>query len=208
MWNLFGRYKGKKALPSARQMNLIAAILNHVTQGTGISMQMPQQPSTDAPWVIAVDTKWLQEFIGGGGGGADLSGVGASKIVGTNADGEPVAAASLLTTNPTTDKVLSVKKNGTAVSWEDADRPAENPSSTTSFEESYPSSTNANNVTTTWTAGGTKGYVETVLTKVEWTGTYLYGYYRIKTYDRFGRLYSVSRLKRFSIDTPTKVTWS
>ena len=206
MWNLFGKYKGRKVLPSARQMNLIAAILNHVTQGTGIKMDRPQTPSTDAPWVIGVDTEWLKSFVGGGG--ADLSGVGPNKIIGTNSNSEPSAAASLLTANPTSDKVLSVKKNGTGLSWEDADRPAENPASVTDFGESYPLSTNANNVSTTWTAGGSKGYTETVLAKIEWTGTYIYGYYRIKTYDRFGRLYSVSRLKRFTVDTPTKVTWS
>lgn len=67
MWNIFGRYKGRKALPSARQMNLIAAILNHVTQGPGIAMKTPQLPSTDTPWVIGVDVEWLKAFVGGGG---------------------------------------------------------------------------------------------------------------------------------------------
>ena len=205
MWNLCGRYKGKKALPSARQMNLIAAILNHVTQGTGISMQMPQQPSTDAPWVISVDTEWLKEFVGGGGSG--YSGA-ANSLVKSDANGQLAALVSLLTTAPTSDKVLTVKKNGTDVSWENADRPAEEPSSTTSFAENYPSPVNANSDSTTWTAGGSKGYVETVITKISWTGTYLYGYFRTKTYDRFGRLRTVSRLMRFTIDQPAVFTWS
>ena len=95
MWNLFGRYKGKKALPSARQMNLIAAILNHVTRGTGISMQMPQQPSTDAPWVISVDTEWLKEFVGGCGSGYSVA---ANSLVKSDANGQLDALVSLLTT--------------------------------------------------------------------------------------------------------------
>lgn len=73
MWNLFGKYKGKKVLPSARQMNLIAAILNHVTQGTGIKMSMPQSPSTDAPWTIGVDTEWLRSFVNPGTSGSSAT---------------------------------------------------------------------------------------------------------------------------------------
>ena len=205
MWNIFGRYRGRKVLPSARQMNLIAAILNHVTQGTGISMSTPQMPSTDAPWVIGIDVEWLKAFVGGGSG-ADLSGVGANKIVGTDSGSSPVAAASILTTAPTSDKTLSVKKNGTAITWEDADRPAESPSSPTSLVPSSYTSSTAN--TTSWTAGGTKGVTEREVTRVVWTGTYLYGFYRTRTYDRFGRLYSISGETRFTIDTPTKVTWN
>ncbi len=63
MWQIFGRYRGRRVVPTARQMNLIAAILNHVTQGTGIRMTMPQSPSTDAPWIISVDVEWLMSFI-------------------------------------------------------------------------------------------------------------------------------------------------
>ena len=63
MWQIFGRYKGRRVVPTARQMNLIAAILNHVTQGTGIRMTMPQSPSTDSPWIISVDEEWLNSII-------------------------------------------------------------------------------------------------------------------------------------------------
>lgn len=134
------------------------------------------------------------------GGGADLSGVGAYKLVGTDANSAPAAAASLLTTAPTVDKVLTTKKNDTTLTWEDADRPAESPSSPTSLVPSSYTSSTAN--TTTWTAGGTKGVTEREVSRVVWTGTYLYGFYRTKTYDRFGRLYSISGETRFTIDTP------
>ena len=115
MWNLFGRYKGRKVLPSARQMNLIAAILNHVTQGTGIKMDMPQLPSTDSPWTIGIDVDWLKDFVGG-----DVD-VAANKIVKTDADGDLDALCDVLTSAPSSDKVLTVKSGGTVVSWEDAD---------------------------------------------------------------------------------------
>jgi len=114
MWNLFGRYKGRKVLPSARQMNLIAAILNHVTQGTGIKMDMPQLPSTDSPWTIGIDVDWLKDFVGG-----DVD-VAANKIVKTDADGDLDALCDVLTSAPSSDKVLTVKSGGTVVAWEDA----------------------------------------------------------------------------------------
>ena len=114
MWNVFGRYKGRKVLPSARQMNLIAAILNHVTQGTGIKLDCPQSPSTDSPFVIAVDTAWLAEFVGG------KANVAANKIVRTDADGELAALCDVLTSAPSDDKVLTVKSGGTTVTWCDA----------------------------------------------------------------------------------------
>lgn len=200
----FRRLFGRSAADS---FNLMAAYLTNFCADESIDFHRPDSPSAENPPCIGINKTWLSDVLAEIG--TDLSSVGAHKIVGTNGNSEPFAAASLLTTNPTTDKVLSVKSGGTAVSWENADRPAEDPSSnTTSFQETYPSSQNANNVQTTWTAGGSNGYSETVLNKVEWTGTYIYGYYRIKTYDRFGRLYHVSRLKRFTIDTPTKVVWS
>lgn len=115
MWNLFGRYKGRKVLPSARQMNLIAAILNHVTQGTGIKMDMPQLPSSDSPWTIGVDVEWLKEFVGG----SNYSGA-ANSLIKSDADGELDALCALLTTAPSTDKVLTVKTGGTDVLWGDA----------------------------------------------------------------------------------------
>ena len=198
----FRRLLGRGA---AAAFNAVTAYLDNFCADESIDFHRPDSPTAENPPCIGVNKAWLTAVLNEIG--TDLSSVGANKLVGTNSSSQPFAAASLLTTKPTTDKVLSVKSGGTAVSWENADRPAVNPSSDiTSVEETYSSPQNADNVT--WTAGGSNGYVETVLTKVEWTGTYLYGYYRIKTYDRFGRLYNVSRLKRYTIDSPVKVTWN
>lgn len=202
MWSLFDRYKGKKVLPSARQMNLIAAILNHVTQGTGISMDKPQQPSTDSPWKIGVDVGWLKEFVGGGGSG--YSGA-ANSLIKSDANGELAALVSLIDSNAAKDKVLTVLKGGTTVSWEDA--AAQNHSSpkdlTVSGEGTAAAKTGSSNQ---WTCDGTQGVKFTVQTRTYYDHTastpVLYGYYRTFTFDRNGRLYSVSAETRYEIDTP------
>lgn len=199
MWNLFGKYKGKKVLPSARQMNLIAAVLNHVTQGTGIKMSMPQSPSTDAPWTIGVDTEWLKSFVGGGYSGA------ANSLIKSDANGVLAALVSLPTSNTTKDKVLTVLKDGTAVSWEDA--AAQNHGSPTDLTVSGEGTAAAKTGTSNqWTCDGTKGVKFTVQTRTYYDHTastpVLYGYYRTFTFDRNGRLYSVSAETRYEIDTP------
>ncbi len=131
----------------------------------------------------------------------------ANVIVGTDSNGDLKNVASFLTTAPTTDKVLTVKKNGTTVTWEDAGGgAAENPSSTTSLANAAPGTATVNS--TTWTAGGTKGVVVRQHTRTMWNGTYLYGFYRDFVFDKNGRLYSVSGETRYTIDTPTKVTWN
>ena len=191
MWNLFGRYKGKKVLPSARQMNLIAAILNHVVQGTGIKMNTPQQPSTDAPWTIGVDVEWLKAFVGGGN-------ITPDSIAGSDANGRLTALLALPSSNVTKDKVLTVLKGGTAVSWEDA--AADNPASKQSLADTYPGTESANS--SSWTSGGLNGLTLTVQTRTMWSGTYLYGFYRTLTFDETGRLYSASGETRYIIDTP------
>jgi len=198
MWNLFGRYKGNRVLPSARQMNLIAAILNHVTQGTGIKMNTPQQPSTDAPWTIGVDVEWLKAFVGGGN-------ITPDSIAGSDANGSLTALLALPSSNVTEDKVLTVAKGGKAVSWEDA--AAQNHSSpkdlTVSGEGTAAAKTGSSNQ---WTCDGTKGVTFTVQTRTYYDHTastpVLYGYYRTFTFDRNGRLYSVSAETRYEIDTP------
>ena len=201
MWNLFGRYKGKKALPSARQMNLIAAILNHVTQGTGISMDKPQLPSTDSPWKIGVDVKWLKAFVGGGSG---YSGA-ANSIIKSDNNGQLADLLALPSSAVTKDKVLAVAKDGTTVSW--ADAAAQNHSSpkdlTVSGEGTAAAKTGDTNA---WTCDGTKGVQFTVQTRTYYDDTastpVLYGYYRTFTFDRNGRLYHVSAETRYIIDTP------
>ena len=199
MWNLFERYKGRKVLPSARQMNLIAAILNHVTSGTGVKMDTPIMPSTDRPWVIAIDTKWLKEFVGGGNSGN----VGANKLVGTNASGEFTALASLLPSAPSADKVLGVSKDSTDVEWKDAG--PTNPSSNI-VDLSVSGEGSAAAKTDSWTFDGVNGVKVTKQTRTYYDHTaatpVLYGYYRTETYDRNGKLHSVSAETRYVIDQP------
>ena len=198
MWNLFGRYKGKKVLPSARQMNLIAAILNHVAQGTGIKMNTPQQPSTDAPWTIGVDVEWLKAFVVGGN-------ITPDSLAGSDANGSLTALLALPSSNVTEDKVLTVAKGGKAVSWEDA--AAQNHSSpkdlTVSGEGTAAAKTGDNNA---WTCDGTQGVTFTVQTRTYYDHTastpVLYGYYRTFTFDRNGKLYSISAETRYTIDQP------
>ena len=171
----------------ASWFNKVANFLNNLIPGRGINLTKSERGAS----VIECTLE---------SGGGDLSGVGANKIVGTNANSAATAAASLLTTAPTVDKVLTVVKNGTAISWQNADRPAENPSSTTNLSATYPGNDAATN--NSWTAGSTTGLTITQLVRVKWSGTYLYGYYRTFKYDRFGRLYSVSAETRYTIDTP------
>ena len=197
MWNIFGRYKGKKVLPSARQMNLIAAILNHVTQGTGIAMDTPQQPSTDSPWRISVDVDWLKDFVGGGSGS-----IAPSSLAGSDAQGNLTALLALLSANADKDKVLAVAKGGQALSWADAGPLT--PSSTTSLTVSGEGTAAAQ--TNSWVFDGTHSVAVTLQTRTFYDHTattpVLYGYYRTFTYDRNGKLYSISAETRYAIDTP------
>ena len=171
-------------------------------------MQMPQQPSTDAPWVIAVDTKWLKEFVGGGGSG--YSGA-ANSIIKSDNNGQLADLLALPSSAVTNDKVLAVAKDGTTVSW--ADAAAQNHSSpkdlTVSGEGTAAAKTGDTNA---WECDGTKGVKFTVQTRTYYDHTastpVLYGYYRTFTFDRNGRLYSVSAETRYTIDQPTVVNWS
>ena len=193
MWNLFGRYKGKKVLPSARQMNLIAAILNHVTQGTGISMQMPQQPSTDAPWVIAVDTKWLQEFIGGGGGGPELSG---STPVAPNqtspAAGSATTAARGDHRHPISSNTLTASKWVRVDSNGNLETPTVQPVAVD--QTTYPPQDDTTGIT--------------FVTAINWSGTVLR--YKTRTFKfKLGILYDKGTESAWqTIDQPTVITWS
>lgn len=70
MWHLFDRYTGV-VWPKARQMNLIARILNNFSAGVGMKLTLPSNPSPSAPVVFALDTEWLADHVGGGGGGGE-----------------------------------------------------------------------------------------------------------------------------------------
>ena len=175
---------------------------------------MKCSPSLDTPWRIGIDTEWLAQFVGGGSTTPDLSNYaewasGATKsgvLVGTNSSGALNNVVALPASNPSADKVLSVKKNGTAVTWEDADRPAENPSSKTTLVAGNSSSEQAQG--NTHTVGDGKGFELPVVTRVVWTGTSLISFYSTLTFDKYGRLYKITGESIKPVDTPTKVTWS
>jgi hypothetical protein len=134
---------------------------------------------------------------------------GATKVnvlLGTDASGDMKNVVSLLTTAPSTDKVLAVLKDGTAVSWADADRPAVNESSPYSMDDTYPGTDAGDQLA--WTSGGSTGLTMTVQTRTMWNGTYLYGFYRTLKFDRYGRIYSASGETMYPIEQPTVITWS
>ena len=153
---------------------------------------------------IELDFAVLDERYAGGGG--DLSGVGANKIVGTNANSEATAAADMPTQNANNVQVLGVAKNATVLSWLTASLVPEDTSSKTNLANAAPGTATANS--TTWTYGGTNGATLRVQTRTKWDGTYLYGFYRDVTIDRFGRAYAISAETRFTIDTPVAYTGS
>ena len=127
MWNLFSRYKGGKAVPSAKQLNLIADILNNITAGSGIALTTPSAPTPSAPVVVAIDTEWLKAFVGGGGvssvdgvgpdqtGNVDLGAVTDSDLAELSNGVLSVANGALATTAPVAaSKTVDVVTN---VAW-------------------------------------------------------------------------------------------
>lgn len=188
MWNLFGRYKGKKVLPSARQMNLIASILNHVCAGTGIRMEMPQQPSTDAPWRIYIDVAWLKKFVGGGSGielsnttpPAANNGSATSGGAGTAARGDH--RHPLSTNTLTAAKWVRVDSSG------NLETPSDQP------------------VTLSSDKTGETG-TQTVVTGVTWNGTKLQFTKRTLTLTN-GVVTARTAESTEEVDTPTVITWS
>lgn len=194
MWNLFGRYKGKKALPSARQMNLIAAILNHVTQGTGISMTMPQNPSTDAPWIIAVDKEWLSEFVGGGSGsGPELSNTTPAAPSQTSpAAGSAITAARGDHKHPLSSNTLTASKWVRVDSSGNLETPTVQPVAVN--QTTYPPQDETTGLT--------------FVTQINWSGTVLR--YKCRTLKfRMGLLYDKGTESDWqTIDQPTKVVWN
>ena len=62
MKKLFGRYSGV-VWPKASQMNLIAAILNNICQGTGMKISSPHIPSPAEPLLFSIDEAFLGQFI-------------------------------------------------------------------------------------------------------------------------------------------------
>ena len=196
---LFGR-------GAADAFNSVVAYLNNLCGDESIDFHRPDSPSAENPPCIAVSKTWLNTFLSAFVKFATGSTI-ANVLVGTDANGLLKNVVNLPTTAPSTDKVLTVKKNGTTVSWEDAGGgAAENPSSKTNLANAAPGTSSTNSGT--WTAGGSNGVTVRYHTRTMWSGTYLYGFYRDMVFDKNGRLYSVSAETRYTIDTPTKVTWN
>ena len=43
---------------------------------------------------------------------------------------------------------------------------------------------------------------------ISWTESKIYNFYTTMTFDKYGRLYSITKEVRVTVDTPTKVVWS
>lgn len=128
-------------------------------------------------------------------------------LVGTDANGK-LKQAYAVPSSLTYDRVLVIKANSQGLSLvhqREVGR-AVNPSS--SVVSLTPSVNTSSADSNTWTAGGDNGVVVRKQTRTRWNGTTLYGFYRDFTYDKNGRLYSVSAETRYTIDTPTVATWS
>jgi len=191
---------------AARAFNSMAAFLTNICGDESVDIDRPDDPSAGNPPCISVNKTWLAKQVKSiSGEGAGLSSVGANKLVGTDGTSEPFAAADLPTAKDANlDRALVCVAGGTALSFKSL--AAETPTASTTLLAG--DSTNAVANTATWTAGGATGVVESELVRVVWTGTYLYGFYRVKTYDKYGRLRSVSAETRVTIDAPVKVTWN
>lgn len=129
-------------------------------------------------------------------------------LVGTDADGNLKQAYGTPSSTSSADRVL-VMKSGvltlSLVNQRDVGKATDPGSSVTSLT---PSVNTSSADETTWTAGGDNGVVVRRQTRTRWNGTTLYGFYRDETYDRFGRLYSVSAETRYEIDVPFRASWN
>ncbi len=193
---LFGR-------GAADAFNSVVAYLNNFCSDESIDFHRPDSPSAENPPCIGINKTWLSAVLAEIG--TDLSSVGANKIVGTNGSSQPAAAADIPTSaNNTWDRMLVCGAGGTTLSFKNVR--AESPSSTTTLVAGNSTASSAQGSAHTATDGN--GFVIPVVTRVVFTGTKLYSFYANLTFDKYGRLYSVSGETRLTVDTPTKVVWS
>ena len=148
---------------------------------------------------LALDIDAVKEECGS----ADVA---ANKIVKTDGNGQLAELADVLTSNQTKDKVLTVEKGGSTVTWEDAGPKDPSTAKTSLTTTANGGEGNAAAQTNTWTFGGTNGVAVTVQTRTYYDHTastpVLYGYYRTFTFDRNGKVYSISAETRYTIDQP------
>ncbi len=201
----FRRLFGRSAADS---FNLMAAYLTNFCADESIDFHRPDSPSAENPPCIAINKTWLSDVLAENG--TDLSSVGANKIVGTDGSSQPAAAAAIPTSaNNTWDRVLVCAAGGTTLSFKNTR--AENPSSTLTLVLGDSTSTteqgSAHTVADTGTNAG-KGFVLPVVTRTVWDGSKIYNFYSTLTFDKYGRLYSITKEVKVTVDTPTKVVWS
>lgn len=201
----FGHLIGRAA---AKAFNQVVAYLDNFCADESIDFHRPDSPSAENPPCIGVNKGWLAAAIADAG--VSLDGVGTNKLIGTDANAKPKAAADLPTSaNSTYDKVLAVMSGGTALSWQSLKVRPFSPTSPTSRQPACPGTATAATATyTSPSSASAGGLVLRVCSRVTWDGTSLYGFYRDITFDAQGRLYSAGGEVRYTIDTPTKVTWS
>lgn len=205
----FRRLFGRSA---ADAFNAVVAYLNNLCGDESIDFHRPDSPSAENPPCVAVNKTWLESFIDQNTDGAEWASgaTKASVLVGTNAAGELTNIANLVTSqNSNWDRMLVVGKGGTTVSWKNVR--AEEPDSTLTLVSGTNTSTTAQGAAHTVADTGTnaaKGFVLPVVTRTVWDGSKIYNFYTTLTFDKYGRLYSLSKEARVTIDTPTKVVWS
>ena len=115
MWHLFDSYKGV-VWPKARQLNLIARILNNLCPGTGIKLETPTNPSPSAPVTIGIDTEWLDDYIGDSGDNENITAANGSGLaVNTVTTGQEIDLANRSSSDTFGIKSLKLKDGNTTV---------------------------------------------------------------------------------------------
>ena len=199
--HLFGR-------AATAAFNQVVSYLDNFCADESIDFHRPDSPTAENPPCIGVNKTWLSAAMEEAG--LSLGSVGANKLVGTNANSKPTAAASLPTSADNTyDKVLAIRSGGTALSWQTLKLLPFSPSSPPTRQPVCPGTSTAATATyTSPNSASTGGLVLRVCSRVTWDGASLYGFYRDITFDAQGRLYSTTGEVRYVIDTATTVTWS
>lgn len=133
-----------------------------------------------------------------------------SVLVGTDGDGDLTNVMTLpASANATWDRMVVCAATGTSLSLKNVR--AENPSSTLQLVAGGSTNTSAQGAAHTVADTGTnlgKGFVLPVVTRVVWTGSALVYFYTTLTFDKYGRLYSLTNETKVTIDSPVKVTWN
>ena len=133
-----------------------------------------------------------------------------SVLVGTDGDGDLKNVMTLPSAaNATWDRMVVCEAAATTLSLKNPR--AENPSSTLQLVAGGSTNTAAQGAAHTVADTGNnaaKGFVLPVVTRVVWTGSALVYFYTTLTFDKYGRLYSLTKEVKVTVDSPVKVTWN